>query len=1298
MTKLTILDVTGQGLLEHNTYPGLQTLGIPTIAERARLLNAFKKITGNSRNLSPGLSNVSPSRAPQFPMRRRKQESANFDDFDSNHDDIASPITPTSVPSLSSPSYKPKFRRSRDPNSPTSTHYSGSLLSRTGSGTFRQFLDPEVEDGYIEAETPKLDPQQALLEHAARLNAGSASSLPPIAFGSPLLPSSQSTIPHVSSSLPNIPSIPSSPIRSTSLTNTPSLATNVGSMSLSRRRVQLPDASMPPPVITPRSSSIKGPVTRALDVSPDKPSLDKPAMDKVPMDKPSMDKHPMDKPERPLLDKPTRTFSFHTQTSKHAVILEMDDLRNSPMFKKEVFSAMGITPEEQVEWAVFAIEEAHGSRVIDDVELYEIMGETGHPMNGYLVIAPRSQPPSDIPKETRTSLRVKIGTQNGMPVVSVTEQTNEKLEAPLQKSRSIKKVRMHEENSSRPKSISPGRGATGRKSPSRKSRSPSPADNASAPIRLGRSSTTKDRQKNGGLTPFGTLGRKQPSNISSSVFYSMPRPHILGVHRKGVTGPLGEADQGTLSRGPSSRTLGRRNSQSTSQTLGRSKSRRLDVPLQERPTSEFMASRLPTYFPQLDPSLEHPPETEEFAPPVYVPSGGLPTPPIAPPDLPAPAPPVELNAPLMFVHDAASLAPSRIISSDSQSVASQADSDPNPSHDSIVSGDGHKSLKAIIDANLRRSASVKQDTLQRRQSQKQKTIFQIVQQTMGAMSKSAPFRTLPRRRDSKASIDSVKSVDTEDSRKRDRRSQLVLENRLSTATTGTDGAVEDIVDSYGQDTDDYFSRTATLDRRDDQLLYEHSDHLMVHTPAFMTPAPPVPFEMIPEDDSDGSDMSFHAGDDLIQQSEGATILPTTEPSTTHTSANASRQTSPGRNTMEIRLDATKINWLKGELIGKGSFGSVYHGLNLDTGEFMAVKQVVFVQPRKMENDSVAAKRRKLVEALQNEISLLKELDHENIVKYLGCEVSDDFINVFLEYVPGGSISSMLYKIGSFDEPLVRSAVYQILLGLDYLHRRGIMHRDIKGANILIDNEGTAKISDFGISKRNEYQMAYRFNSRMSLQGSVYWMAPEVIKSKGYSAKVDIWSLGCLVLEMFTGHHPWRQYDEVAALYRLGQSTNPTPPIPPDLSPEAQDFLDKCFTIDPEMRPTAEDLLKHPFCHLDDNFNFAEYMQMLEERDMDDDEYYSDEYEYDEEYDEEYEEQGEYEMDQALKMMDGHVETETLHPNVTLEQDFVPATPVASHFVPLQVVPQLTVNVNLQVPGMPSDLDTSPTTPTAQSHS
>jgi mitogen-activated protein kinase kinase kinase len=270
-------------------------------------------------------------------------------------------------------------------------------------------------------------------------------------------------------------------------------------------------------------------------------------------------------------------------------------------------------------------------------------------------------------------------------------------------------------------------------------------------------------------------------------------------------------------------------------------------------------------------------------------------------------------------------------------------------------------------------------------------------------------------------------------------------------------------------------------------------------------------------------------------------------------------------------------WMKGALIGQGSFGSVYLALHAVTGELLAVKQVETPSPgANGQNDS---RKKSMIEALKREISLLRDLRHPNIVQYLGCGSSAEYLNIFLEYVPGGSVQTMLNSYGALPEPLVRSFVRQILNGLSYLHNRDIIHRDIKGANILVDNKGTIKISDFGISKKleatNILNGANNNKHRPSLQGSVFWMAPEVVKQTSYTRKADIWSLGCLVVEMMTGQHPFPDCTQLQAIFKIG-GAKATPTIPDHASDEAQQFLAQTFEIDHNKRPSADDLMLSPF--------------------------------------------------------------------------------------------------------------------------
>ncbi|OMO62517.1 hypothetical protein CCACVL1_22781, partial [Corchorus capsularis] len=226
------------------------------------------------------------------------------------------------------------------------------------------------------------------------------------------------------------------------------------------------------------------------------------------------------------------------------------------------------------------------------------------------------------------------------------------------------------------------------------------------------------------------------------------------------------------------------------------------------------------------------------------------------------------------------------------------------------------------------------------------------------------------------------------------------------------------------------------------------------------------------------------------------------------------------------------------------------------------------------NSASKEKAQAHVRELEEEVKLLKNLSHPNIVRYLGTVTEEETLNILLEFVPGGSISSLLGKFGPFPEAVIRTYTKQLLLGLEYLHNNGIMHRDIKGANILVDNKGSIKLADFGASKQ-VVELA-TVSGAKSMKGTPYWMAPEVILQTGHSFSADIWSVGCTVIEMATGKPPWsQQYQEVAALFYVG-TTKSHPPIPEHLSNEAKDFLLKCLQKEPELRPAASELLKHAF--------------------------------------------------------------------------------------------------------------------------
>lgn len=274
----------------------------------------------------------------------------------------------------------------------------------------------------------------------------------------------------------------------------------------------------------------------------------------------------------------------------------------------------------------------------------------------------------------------------------------------------------------------------------------------------------------------------------------------------------------------------------------------------------------------------------------------------------------------------------------------------------------------------------------------------------------------------------------------------------------------------------------------------------------------------------------------------------------------------------------KSQWQKGKLIGRGTFGSVYIGTNRETGASCAIKEVDIIP-----DDPKSAE---CIKQLEQEIKVLHHLKHENIVQYYGSEVVDDHLYIYLEYVHPGSINKYVREhCRDITESIVRNFTRHILNGLAYLHSTNTIHRDIKGANLLVDASGVVKLADFGMAKH-----LTGLSYELSLKGSPNWMAPEVMQAvmqKDGNPKlalaVDIWSLGCTVIEMLTGKPPWSEFEGPQAMFKV---LNRTPPIPETLSPEGKDFLLRCFRRNPVERSSAVTLLEHPF------IRNANYQNML----------------------------------------------------------------------------------------------------------
>ncbi|KAH6650013.1 hypothetical protein F5144DRAFT_30674 [Chaetomium tenue] len=269
-----------------------------------------------------------------------------------------------------------------------------------------------------------------------------------------------------------------------------------------------------------------------------------------------------------------------------------------------------------------------------------------------------------------------------------------------------------------------------------------------------------------------------------------------------------------------------------------------------------------------------------------------------------------------------------------------------------------------------------------------------------------------------------------------------------------------------------------------------------------------------------------------------------------------------------------MRWQQGQFVGGGTFGTVYAAMNLDTGQLMAVKEIRLQDPKLI--PSIAGQ-------IREEMRVLETVDHPNVVSYYGIEVHRDRVYMFMEFCSGGSLANLLEHGRIEDEQVIMVYALQLLEGLAYLHEISIAHRDIKPENILLDHNGIIKYVDFGAAKliarqgRTLVQDITSTKANKSMTGTPMYMSPEVIKgdNDGHYGAVDIWSLGCVILEMATGRRPWANLDnEWAIMYNIAQGNPPQLPSPDQLSPQGIDFLKRCFNPDAKKRDTAVDLLQH----------------------------------------------------------------------------------------------------------------------------
>eukprot|EP01087_Luapelamoeba_hula_P013335 TRINITY_DN380_c0_g1_i1.p1 TRINITY_DN380_c0_g1~~TRINITY_DN380_c0_g1_i1.p1 ORF type:complete len:410 (-),score=71.83 TRINITY_DN380_c0_g1_i1:172-1401(-) len=265
------------------------------------------------------------------------------------------------------------------------------------------------------------------------------------------------------------------------------------------------------------------------------------------------------------------------------------------------------------------------------------------------------------------------------------------------------------------------------------------------------------------------------------------------------------------------------------------------------------------------------------------------------------------------------------------------------------------------------------------------------------------------------------------------------------------------------------------------------------------------------------------------------------------------------NDLVNKADPTEL-YLNAKLVGEGAAGQVYVATHAPTQSQVAIK--------KME---LTAQNIKL---LTSEIHIMKETIHDNVVRYHDSFRVDNQLWVIMEYMGGGCLTEILEQFENVKmaEKHIAWVCQQTLKGLSYIHSRHRIHRDIKSDNILLGDRGEIKIADFGYAA----QLTKEKVKRQTIVGTPYWMAPELIRGQEYGTKVDIWSLGIMIMEMAEGDPPYMEFPPLRALFLITTKGIPDLKEPSKWSPTFREFVNLCLEKDPEKRPSADELLSHPF--------------------------------------------------------------------------------------------------------------------------
>ncbi|KAL3631251.1 hypothetical protein CASFOL_024235 [Castilleja foliolosa] len=248
-------------------------------------------------------------------------------------------------------------------------------------------------------------------------------------------------------------------------------------------------------------------------------------------------------------------------------------------------------------------------------------------------------------------------------------------------------------------------------------------------------------------------------------------------------------------------------------------------------------------------------------------------------------------------------------------------------------------------------------------------------------------------------------------------------------------------------------------------------------------------------------------------------------------------------------------------LGKGSYGAVYKARDLTTSELVAIKVISLSEGEEG------------YEEIRGEIEMLQQCSHPNVVRYLGSYQGEEFLWIVMEYCGGGSVADLMNVTDeALEEPQIAYICREALKGLSYLHSIFKVHRDIKGGNILLTDQGEVKLGDFGVAA----QLTRTMSKRNTFIGTPHWMAPEVIQESRYDGKVDVWALGVSAIEMAEGLPPRATVHPMRVLFMISIEPSPMLQEREKWSLVFHDFVASCLAKDPRARPTATEMLKHKF--------------------------------------------------------------------------------------------------------------------------